>query len=108
MRSRLLLAAIITGVFLTAALMLRAVTSIPPRTEVQDRPVESLAAPLPDGLAIRKTHCEQCHSAAWFDRPEKSRTEWEATLTRMEAMGVRLSAAEKDALLDELAAASAP
>lgn len=70
--------------------------------------VASQAAATQDGLTLLKTNCAACHVTAWFDQFEKTRSEWEMALDRMEAMGVQLSDAEKDILLDYLAVADKP
>jgi mono/diheme cytochrome c family protein len=62
----------------------------------------SQATSVKDGLEIVKTHCTQCHTTVQFDQIKKSPAEWESALERMEAMGVNLSGAEKDTLLNYL------
>ena len=71
-------------------------------------PVTSQTRPIQDGLALLETHCTRCHTTSRIDQFEKPRTEWKNILVRMESMGVHLSDAEKDVLLDYLAAADQP
>lgn len=70
--------------------------------------VASQATATQDGLTLLKTYCAACHVTAWFDQIEKSSSEWEMALDRMEAMGVQLSDPEKEMLLDYLSAADKP
>ena len=70
--------------------------------------VLSQVTPIQDGLTLLSTHCAKCHVTTWFDQIEKTHSEWEMALDRMEAMGVQLSDAEKDILLDYLSAADKP
>jgi hypothetical protein len=68
----------------------------------------SQATPMLDGMTLLNSNCSACHVTAWFDQIEKTRPKWEMALDRMEGMGVQLSDAERDILLDYLAVADKP
>lgn len=54
---------------------------------------------LADGPTLLQDHCAKCHSVHALERSERSRSDWEKILSRMERRGVRLSEEERDALL---------
>ena len=94
------------------------VDTAPDRAKTASEPAETLPAapqpaaspiqPDPQGFAILESRCTQCHLAQQLLETEKSRLEWEKTLARMKANGVRLSEDEKGLLLEFLAAAGKP
>lgn len=77
---------------------------IPTTTE----PAAPQVTPPQGGLLLLEDHCAQCHAVQMLEQSQKSRTEWEITLARMEGIGVHLSDAEKVILLDYLAVADEP
>ena len=56
-----------------------------------------------DGPALLQLHCERCHRLTTLEKTPRSRSDWERILSRMERTGVRLTEAEKSALLEYLA-----
>jgi hypothetical protein len=71
-------------------------------------PEESLATPQLDALSIMDSHCSSCHVVQNLEKIKKSRAGWEQALAKMERGGVRLSEAERAALLDYLATSDEP
>jgi hypothetical protein len=70
--------------------------------------VVSQVTALEDGPSLLERHCARCHLVQKLQQTKKPRAEWEKTLAQMEAMGVRLEAAEKVNLLDYLTVADKP
>jgi hypothetical protein len=66
-------------------------------------PAETQEASLPDGSSLLARRCVQCHLVQTLEDTEKTRAEWEGTLSKMESFGVLLEDGEKRALLDYLA-----
>jgi hypothetical protein len=60
--------------------------------------------PSADGVTLHKNHCASCHSGDRGLISSKTREEWQKTIERMIHNGVKLSEADKAALLDYLAA----
>lgn len=136
MRPRYLLLAIIFAFIIAAILVLFAAGSLPPRAGAQINPppgaqdalVEraevqtdgntnvtatigpalTAAMPLQDGPSIVERYCARCHGAQGLGQIKKSPAEWEKALARMESMGVRLSDAERDVLVNYLAGDDSP
>jgi cytochrome c5 len=82
----------------------KASVPVPAPTELE----AAQAITQPDGASILEDHCVQCHASQWLVQVNKSGSEWEKTLAKMETMGVHLEASEKDSLLNYLATADQP
>jgi hypothetical protein len=76
--------------------------------------VQSACGPVPpgpgaqDGRSILTEHCGQCHETQWIEQNQKTRSNWEKTLTQMEAKGAQLDAGEKAILLNYLTRTDQP
>lgn len=57
-----------------------------------------------EGAALLEERCSVCHPAARPKSAQKSMEQWDATVTRMLGKGARLTAEEKDLLLEHLSA----
>jgi hypothetical protein len=55
-----------------------------------------------------ESHCAQCHVVEGLQQMRKARSEWDYTLTQMEALGASLDEQEKVILLDYLAVTGKP
>jgi mono/diheme cytochrome c family protein len=56
-----------------------------------------------DGETLLQERCTECHGLERTTSAQKTREEWESTLTRMVNRGAELSDAEKTVLVDYLA-----
>jgi hypothetical protein len=72
------------------------------------RPASPKLETLHDGQSLLESHCIQCHNAQWFKQIDKSRTEWEQALARMDRLGVHMSDGEKVVLIDYLSVNDEP
>lgn len=61
-----------------------------------------------DGASLLESHCSKCHVVQALEKFNKSRSEWELTLTQMETLGASLSEAESVVLLDYLTSVAKP
>ena len=68
-------------------------------------PSASQVAPLPEAPSLIANQCNRCHTDQWLDQIKKTPAEWEEALAKMKWMGVRLSDAERIALIEYLAIA---
>lgn len=57
-----------------------------------------------DGASLVKSRCSQCHAISRVQSAAKDRVGWESTLSRMEQHGLKVTPAERSAILDYLAA----
>jgi mono/diheme cytochrome c family protein len=57
-----------------------------------------------DGAALLQERCSVCHSTDRVTQAKKTKAEWDTTVTRMVGKGAQLSDAEKQILVDYLAA----
>lgn len=55
-----------------------------------------------DGAALLEQRCSVCHPSSRPKAAQKSAEQWEATVTRMQGKGAKLSEEEKKVLLDHL------
>lgn len=68
----------------------------------------SETTPSPDGASLLESRCARCHIPQKLIQIERSRTEWEMILAKMEVLGVQLSEPEKIILLDYLSTIDEP
>jgi len=61
-----------------------------------------------DGQVLLEERCTDCHSLGRVTGAEKTRDEWEDTVTRMVNLGARLNDEEQTALIDYLAQTYGP
>ncbi len=79
--------------------------SLDPSTVISTPSIET---PLPDGPSLLQSRCTQCHELQWLQQVNKTRTEWDETVSQMKWFGVKISDAEKTVLLDYLAGPGQP
>lgn len=60
------------------------------------------------GPSLLQTRCTRCHQLQWLQQVNKTRMEWERTLSKMEKFNVKLRDSEKNDLLDYLANVDQP
>ena len=77
-----------------------------PETPQEGEPAVQPA--LDDGEALLQERCSTCHSLDRVTRLQKSREEWEQTVTRMVSKGAELSEDEQAVLVDYLAETYGP
>jgi hypothetical protein len=58
----------------------------------------------PDGEALVSEKCTRCHSLDRVQGARKSAEDWQATVSRMQGNGLKITDAEKTAIVDYLAA----
>lgn len=61
-----------------------------------------------DGQVLLEERCTDCHGLARVTAAEKTRDQWEDTVTRMVNLGARLNDEEQTALIDYLAQTYGP
>jgi hypothetical protein len=64
--------------------------------------------PDPDGETLLNTRCSTCHRAERVKQDNKTREQWEQTVTRMISKGARMTESEKELLLDYLVRTHGP
>ena len=57
-----------------------------------------------DGASLVTSRCSQCHAISRVQSAGKDRAGWDSTLSRMEQHGLKVTQAERSAILDYLAA----
>jgi len=75
--------------------------SEPPATQASSAPAGSTT---PDGTALLQDRCTRCHDLARVQSARKSAADWTTTVDRMVGKGASLTDAEKQTLIDYLAA----
>jgi len=61
-----------------------------------------------EGEALLQERCTACHGLSRVTREQKTRDEWEQTVTRMVGKGAQLNADEQAALIEYLAETYGP
>lgn len=75
-------------------------TATPPPTAEP----EPTTAPAEEGPVLMEERCTVCHTLDRVESAQKSREEWESTVTRMVEYGAQLTDAETTVLIDYLSA----
>jgi cytochrome c5 len=70
-----------------------------------EAPAEEVAV---DGETLLEERCTECHGLDRTTSAQKTRAEWEETVTRMISKGAELNEAEKTVLVDYLAETYGP
>lgn len=81
-------------------------TVAPTPTPQEEEPTEEPASI--EGESLLQERCTSCHSLSRVTQAQKTREEWEQTVTRMVGKGAQLNADEQAALIEYLAETYGP
>jgi cytochrome c5 len=80
-------------------------TAVPEEPEEEEPTAQP---PAGDGAALLEEHCTRCHALELATQAQKTREEWEQTVTRMVGKGAQLTEDEQGTLIEYLAATYGP
>lgn len=101
MRSR----RVVWGIVVLLVVAATVVSACGGATTEPEAPAEEAAV---DGETLLEERCTECHGLDRTTSAQKTRAEWEETVTRMISKGAELNEAEKTVLVDYLAETYGP
>ena len=90
----------------TATLEEEEPTAVPTATPQEEVPTEQPASI--EGESLLQERCTDCHGLSRVTREQKTRDQWEQTVTRMVGKGAQLNAGEQATLIEYLAETYGP
>ncbi len=96
---------VVWGVVLLLVVAATVVSACGGATPEPEAPAEEVAV---DGETLLEERCTECHDLDRTTSAQKTRAEWEETVTRMISKGAELNEAEKTVLIDYLAETYGP